>query len=634
MIQGKLRYKVFEVSYETVFRNPNGRDECKSNDSLFTLQFIKTQNSGESHFSGSLFWSGKERPSVGLQILDLEIELAAPALDHLRVFQQGYQSWGFTTSYAANERDESPLLDFLRYNEENIYTNHTGQTGEFTSESLVLLYNRSQEQGVWLGVSDKGNQYTKFITNLNPNDGSIQKLAVQYDFYSSPTFRNNTGVALSSFTMKEFSTAFPEKELETYAETVAKNHGIAEFSEEVPTGWCSWYYYYTKISEDILLQNLEKLSSLDLGMEFFQIDDGYQAEIGDWLIPNNRFPNGLKPIVEAINSKGFKPGLWLAPFLVRKKSEFYRTYPEAVLKDEKGNPVPALWNPLWGWDYTYTLDASHPKTKEYLEYVFRTLTKDWGFVYLKLDFLYSASLIGVPYNRSLTPLERYRKAIEFIRDVVGKETFLLGCGAPLAPSFGLFDGMRIGCDVTSSWDIQLSRKLMRDKHALCTEKALINTLTRTFMHKTLWLNDPDCLLVRKDRNEMTLEQTIMMASIMGMSGGMLLVSDNMNTISEDRLDILRKALQLSKACCKEKSLPLGSLDHKFPPGYYNPKGILGLWNPSRKKQTISVLLPDEINLSDYNDFWTGKPANDFSFEKDGNRLKVGLDPFATLVLQK
>ncbi|EMO28098.1 hypothetical protein LEP1GSC170_0867 [Leptospira interrogans serovar Bataviae str. HAI135] len=27
------------------------------------------------------------------------------------------------------------------------------------------------------------------------------------------------------------------------------------------------------------------------------------------------------------------PGIWLAPFLVRKKSEFFQKYPEAVLKD-------------------------------------------------------------------------------------------------------------------------------------------------------------------------------------------------------------------------------------------------------------------------------------------------------------
>lgn len=632
MLEARLRYKIFEVSYETTFRNPGGKEEFRSSDNLFSLIWQQENQHQTTHFQGTLHWISKERPSVGLTILDLQISLQPPSLDGLRVFQQGYQSWGFSTSYSAHDRDESPLLDFLRYNEENIYTTHSGKTGHFTSEALVVLYNEVSEQGFLAGVSGRARQYTKFITEFESSSGRIQNFSVIFDFYCSPPFRGNKGIPLAPILTKSFTNSFPEQELEEYGQLLAKQHNLAETPTEIPIGWCSWYYYYTKISEEVLLSNLARLSEQNLAMDLFQIDDGYQAEIGDWLILNDNFPNGLKPIVDKILAHGLRPGLWLAPFLIRKNSEFYIHNPEAVLRDEKGNPVPALWNPLWGWDYTYALDASHPKTREYLEHVFKTLTKDWGFSYLKLDFLYAASLIGIPYNRSETPLERYRNAVEFLRNVVGKDVFLLGCGAPLVPSIGVFDGMRIGCDVTPFWGVEWSRKLLRDKHALCTEKALVNTMTRTFMHKNLWLNDPDCLLVRKDKNQMSYEQTLMMASIMAMSGGMLLVSDNMNTIQVDRLEILHKAITLSKICSGQKSLPLGVMQSQFPKAFWNPQGLLGVWNPQSKSAKITISLPKiDENLMEWTEYWQGKTFADYSPTIQDDSISLQLTGFASAV---
>jgi len=45
----------------------------------------------------------------------------------------------------------------------------------------------------------------------------------------------------------------------------------------------------------------------------------------------------------------------------------------------------------------------------------------------------------------VTPIQAYREGLNVIRKAVGK-SFILGCGAPLLPSAGLVDGMRIGED--------------------------------------------------------------------------------------------------------------------------------------------------------------------------------------------
>jgi alpha-galactosidase len=87
--------------------------------------------------------------------------------------------------------------------------------------------------------------------------------------------------------------------------------------DAVTSGWCSWYYYFQAISEAEVLANLDHLAANRgaLPVEYVQIDDGYQAEIGDWLTANEKFPRGMKQLAGEIHARGYKTGLWLAPFI-------------------------------------------------------------------------------------------------------------------------------------------------------------------------------------------------------------------------------------------------------------------------------------------------------------------------------
>src|SRR6202011_5884205 len=82
--------------------------------------------------------------------------------------------------------------------------------------------------------------------------------------------------------------------------------------------------------------------------------------------------------------------------------------------------------------------------------VLRTVCEDWGFEYVKLDFVYAAAMRGRRYDPNTTGVEAYRRGMQALRRIVG-ERFILGCGAPLVPSVGLVDGMRIGSDVAAVW---------------------------------------------------------------------------------------------------------------------------------------------------------------------------------------
>lgn len=633
-----LRTRIYEKHSVSRFRCSEDSKETLSDCGNYRFTLKSVRSGGRTTFFPELEWVSSKRPQAGLEILTLELELPKHGISHGRFFRHGYQSWSLSASQGWEEADESPKLSFLQYSQENVYTPHSGKKGDWTSEMFVLLFPSSaKEQNYFAGAIGKGEEGVKFRVLSSEvaresagKDLPGMEVSVVYDIHRFEDFKTNrlhlTPIRISRF--KGDESLF----LKNYFAELGRAFKVKLPQTPAPTGWCSWYHYYTKISEKIILKNLKELRTRNLGLKVFQIDDGYQSEIGDWLETNDRFPGGMKLMADAIRSQKFVPGIWLAPFLVRKRSKFFQKYPEAVLKDREGNPVPALWNPLWGFDSTYTLDVSHPASREFLAHVIRTMVKEYGFEYLKLDFLYSALLPGWTYDRNDSPHTRYIKAIQLIRKVAGKETFLLGCGAPMLPSIGLFDAMRISCDVAPFWFREKKRIFARDRNALCTERALINDITRASMHRNFWLNDPDCLLVRDKKNKMTPAQTRIMASVMGLSGGMLFVSDELALLSPEREDLLKKALFLQSKCRNKTPIPIGIGSEFFPAAMYNPAGFLGIWNPSETSKEIRLDLSFPWEKNRRIDYWSGQLVENIEIDPKRKSLKIRLEPWESVVL--
>ena len=87
----------------------------------------------------------------------------------------------------------------------------------------------------------------------------------------------------------------------------------------VPPVWCSWYQYYDAVTEADIAANLAAMDDLGLGFGVVQIDDGYQAAPGDWLVPSGRFAS-LPGLVRRIRATGRRAGIWIAPALLGRRS--------------------------------------------------------------------------------------------------------------------------------------------------------------------------------------------------------------------------------------------------------------------------------------------------------------------------
>jgi len=262
-------------------------------------------------------------------------------------------------------------------------------------------------------------------------------------------------------------------------------------------------------------------------------------------------------LAEKIRSARFKAGLWLAPFIVCSNSSLYKEHPNWILRNQKGKKVAAGTNPIWGGTY-YALDCTHPEVQDHLKKLFKAIV-ELGFGFIKIDFVFAAALPGKHFNEQATRISAYRQGLAAIREGAGDETFILGCGAPWGPSIGLVDGMRIGQDVGPSWR-HWSKILIGKKYVIGAANAMHNTITRYFMHQKFWINDPDCILARENRTRLSEEEIKSLITVIGLSGGMVLSSDNYAELSDERLRWIAKLIPPSGT----SAIPFDLMENEMP----------------------------------------------------------------------
>jgi alpha-galactosidase len=213
--------------------------------------------------------------------------------------------------------------------------------------------------------------------------------------------------------------------------------------------------------------------------------------------------------------------------------EWFVTEPTETPSDGPGTPVDGGFR---AGSELYGLDTTHPEVLEWLRETVSTVVDKWGFTYLKLDFLFAAALPGERYDAEATRIEAYRRGVEAIAEAAGDDVFLLGCGAPMAPSVGLFDAMRIGPDTDPTWETPGESGSQPG-----LKNAVRNTLNRNFLHRRWWLNDPDCQLVR-DTSDLTASEREAFAVLVAVSGGANMFSDRLAEIDTAGRRLLQRSI--------------------------------------------------------------------------------------------
>ena len=167
---------------------------------------------------------------------------------------------------------------------------------------------------------------------------------------------------------------------------------------------------------EILTENLEVMARefKPFGVDYFQIDDGYQPWMGDWLETGKSFGGDIKAVLRSIRDRGFEPAIWVAPFVASPESKLFREHPDWFIKDADGRPLRSDKVGFGGWRLGpwYALDGTHPEAQNFLEQTFRVMRKEWGCTYFKLDANYWGTLHrGRFHDPKATRIEAYRRGM-------------------------------------------------------------------------------------------------------------------------------------------------------------------------------------------------------------------------------
>ncbi len=455
-------------------------------------------------------------PKQKITLDRVRIELDLSTADINKVFSNGFQSWSESREMDLDE--EIPQLRRLVFPLMKMYGDYTFeniQRGPGKIHSWTYTYLRKKNHQIRLFASlNERTGYTLF--NFDKNN---QKLIIEKDCKGLELPHSYAGLDIFIADGKDrdvFGNWFQLAEIKKPKVRLAH-------------GWTSWYNYYTNINEDIILKNLAAFKERELEIDIFQIDDGYQASVGDWLdIQQDKFPKGMKQLADAIHANDTKAGLWLAPFVVEKKSSIFKNKQHWLLKDESGKNVAVGYNPMWS-GYFYALDIYNKEVRDYLMGVFHTVLKKWGYDMVKLDFLYGAAVIP---RKDKTRGQIMSDGMEFLRQACG-DKIILGCGVPLGPSFGKVDYCRIGADIHLSWEHK-PLKWLNNRERVSTMIALRSVLGRWQLNQHAFLNDPDVFILRDKNNKLTPTQQNTILTLNSILGKLIFTSDYLGDYNEEQ----------------------------------------------------------------------------------------------------
>ena len=217
-----------------------------------------------------------------------------------------------------------------------------GSTGHQNNPWFAIqASNANEDQGeVWFGalawsgswritVEQDQLDAVRVTGGFNPFDfGYVLKAGEQLE---TPTFYagySDSGLGGASNKLFQF-------ELHNILPRNGKSAG-RETPRPRPVIYNSWEATEFNVTEAGQVGLAEKAAQL--GVDRFVMDDGWfgqrkndHAGLGDWYVNKEKFPNGLKPLIDKVHSLGMDFGLWVEPEMVNPDSDLYRQHPDWVL---------------------------------------------------------------------------------------------------------------------------------------------------------------------------------------------------------------------------------------------------------------------------------------------------------------
>ena len=348
-------------------------------------------------------------------------------------------------------------------------------------------------------------------------------------------------------------------QLEAYGAAIRELHHARAGGDNL-LGWWSWTAFYYKITSGDVLTNAQWLAQhlKKLGYEYFHIDEGYEYARGEYTTPDaTRFPHGMFDLEREIRHLGLTPGIWTAPFEVTDRTWVYQNHKDWLVHNARGEPIAVGEVDEGIPDHLFVLDATNPAAQDYLRQTYRTLVRDWGIRYIKLDFMDTTAIEGYYYRPHTTALEAQKIGLGVIREAVGDDVLLDKDGSPMLNVVGIVNEGRVSTDTGHSFS-----------HSQIAAPAIF---ARYYMNRNFFINDPDAFTVSKQILDehpnpaaLTRNEAQVSIALAALSGGMYQIGDDLPTLGADadRVALVENADLLQIAKLGRAAVPVDLLTYR------------------------------------------------------------------------
>lgn len=342
----------------------------------------------------------------------------------------------------------------------------------------------------------------------------------------------------------------------SYGKQIAKVHNISPKEIGKWKGWGSWDYFGHDFTIEDIKSNMQQIKALNVDANVIQLDASWWVKRGDYFETRSNLPGGMKGVAKLISDNGFIPGLHLDGFRGISEAKVFKEHPDWFLKDQDGNTIFGAYSRNGIAEKRVYFDYSNPAACEYIKNVLKTMTTDWGYKYIKVDFLWygldrnifaqqkdPALLKIVAFDTTMTSMERSRAGLKAMREGIG-DAFFLGCSSVFGPNYGLVDGLRTGPDINPRFESYRT-------HAL-------QNAGNFFLNKSVVQTDADYIVVRNKDDEdstrtqgrnkfggdVTINEAGMWADYLTLFGGIKLASDDLNLLRPERKELVKNAFSI------------------------------------------------------------------------------------------
>ncbi|MEN6641803.1 MAG: hypothetical protein ABFE08_05095 [Armatimonadia bacterium] len=474
-----------------------------------------------------------------------------------------------------------------------VFLNVSGTTGptrvkradsgeENMSRTLLQLVSNAAGRALHLGFATYDRMET--VHRFTYEGDGVKSLKAVCDFQDHVLA---PGQSIQSETLMIQASDDLHESLHSWADRVAA-HYQPHIWPKTTGGWLGWSWvdpFHTDTYEETVLRNCRairrRLAGFDIEYVWVSIGNiagGYPGNWLEWDYTN--FPSGPECIIRELNDLGFKLGFWCGAFWVCEgaKDKMVLLADATLRKDGKPAVAAPHWNygvsatlPLDQRPAIYSLDPTNPKARDFIANVYETY-RQWGIRYFMVDFINAIAYPneGIPYDEHydesvIRGAELLRAGLKIVRDVAGPDTYLLSSSGPNLQNVGLMDACRMGNDYgegrainPESYFYPASFVINGANFWTSHSYASGNMAGYYYTHRKLFVND--------SANVMTLDKPVpvceaqIVATIFGMCGGPVMLGDDIDRISEERLALIKKVFPRTP----EIATPVDLFDRPLP----------------------------------------------------------------------